>query len=133
MSLFLLSVPFSPVLFSCVCPSKSRVSPFLLQKVECPLFSFHVFDDVLEDAAGELWVAEYKGGDGRLDEGQMELPWIIAKIAEMRRRAPGYIWIDKLQAALDQGKLHGILVKTPYLTPLKQEYGPTVVERIWNY
>jgi hypothetical protein len=67
-------------------------------------------DDVMENAAGDLVIVEYKGGTGRLADGQMEKSWVRQKIKELR--LDGSPWGAKLQAALDAGKLEGVAISS---------------------
>lgn len=70
------------------------------------------FDDVLEDAAGNFWIVEYKGGTASLAPGQMELDWVAANINRMREKCPDHPWTEKLERALKEGRLRGIAVQS---------------------
>jgi hypothetical protein len=83
------------------------------------------FDDVLVDANGDYVIAEYKGGQSDLKPGQMERDWVQDVINRMRT-AGGETWADRLQAALDSGKLRGVTFKTP-IDPVTGVPGPTSV------
>ncbi len=50
-----------------------------------------------------------------------------------RLGATGDPWAATLETALQNGKLHGIAVSTPYATPMKQQYGNPYVLDTWNY
>jgi hypothetical protein len=86
----------------------------------------HGFDDVLIDASGNEVVAEYKGGTSDLSPGQMERPWVQGVINRMRARGDVY-WANRLQAALDQGRLRGVTFRTP-IDPGTGVPGPTTVQ-----
>jgi hypothetical protein len=79
-------------------------------------FEFHGsygqgFDDVLMDANGNLWIAEYKGGSARLNGNQMQADWVQKNIERLKKdKSP---WGKKLEDAHDQGKLFGIAVSSP--------------------
>jgi hypothetical protein len=88
----------------------------------------HGFDDVLEDAAGNLWVVEYKGNTGKLAKDQMERRWVRQKIDELLRDAPDSPWGKKLDRALRPGKLRGIAVHST-----DGPSGTTTIVGTWTY
>lgn len=88
-------------------------------------------DDVLEDAQGNYWIGEYKGGTGALDGDQMQRTWIEAKIAELKALSEPYkTWGEKLDAQLQAGRLHGVATSTPFSNGIAGEtaeiLGPVV-------
>jgi hypothetical protein len=89
------------------------------------------FDDVLIDAAGNECLAEYKGGEAELRPGQMEREWVQDVINRMRATGDTY-WADRLQAALDAGRLRGVAYSTP-IDPVTGVPGPTTVINRWTY
>jgi hypothetical protein len=94
------------------------------------------FDDVLRDANGDYWIAEYKGGTAELSKGrlpQMSRAWVEDVIARMTEADPDNPWAGILKQALDDGKLHGIAVKTPYLTEMHQQFGDPYLLGEWHY
>ena len=71
-------------------------------------------DDVMVDAAGNYWVVEYKGGQGALQAGQMQQPWVASKINELISYKNDFTgWGATLDSAFQAGKLRGVAVKTP--------------------
>jgi hypothetical protein len=85
------------------------------------------FDDVMEDAAGDLWIVEYKGGPhSHLAEGQMEPRWVTENIEKLRKRDPS--WRDKLDKARREGRLHGVALKST-----EGPFGTTIELQRWNY
>jgi hypothetical protein len=89
------------------------------------------FDDVLLDAQGNEVIAEYKGGDAELAPNQMEREWVQDVINRMRETGDT-TWADRLQAALDSGRLRGVAYSTP-IDPVTGVPGPTRVIRRWQY
>lgn len=73
------------------------------------------FDDVMQDSAGNLWIVEYKGGTAQLSSGQMSGGWVRSRIARYRREGGdlGRFWADRLEDALNSGRLRGIALSTP--------------------
>lgn len=78
------------------------------------------FDDILQDASGDLWVVEYKGGSADLSAGQMEAAWVDRNIQRLRNvpsDSPWKQWADqwaqRLEDARANGRLHGRVYSTP--------------------
>ncbi len=94
------------------------------------------FDDVLIGPDGEPVIGEYKGGSAELSEGQMERPWVQKNIDRIRAYGQKTGWTemvdfaDKLQLALDSGKLTGVTVThtidpgTGLPTTIVEPHGP---------
>lgn len=71
------------------------------------------FDDVLEDANGNLVIMEYKGGPGSgLADGQMSRPWVMDVLNRMDDAQGNHPWTQKIREALEDGKLRGIAIKS---------------------
>jgi hypothetical protein len=94
------------------------------------------FDDIALD--GKNWdtdiiyILEHKGGPGgKLDPGQMEIDWVVGNIQRLYREggADGRMWAQRLQKALDEGRLRG----RAYHTPDVKAPDATDVIRDWNY
>ena len=86
---------------------------------------------MLLDAQGDMVIAEYKGGTAELASGQMERPW-VQNVIDRMRRAGHTQWADRLQIALDAGKLKGVAYSTP-IDPGTGVPGPTTVIGTWTY
>jgi hypothetical protein len=72
-------------------------------------------DDIMQTPGGDPVVVEYKGGSGDIIESeptQMSREWVQTKIDELRA-AGDTAMADKLQTALDAGKLQGRVYRTP--------------------
>jgi len=91
----------------------------------------HGFDDVMLAPNGDLVIVEYKGGSADLAPGQMEQAWVQDVIDRMRE-AGDTIWADRLQNALDTGRLKGVAYKTP-IDPGTGVAGSTEVIGLWQY
>lgn len=72
------------------------------------------FDDIA--VQGKNWdhdaiyvILEHKGGEGKLQTGQMELDWVVGNIQRMYREggAEGQKWAARLAKALEEGRLKG--------------------------
>lgn len=93
-------------------------------------------DDVMKKGPnldiGEVYVVEYKGGESRLAEGQMELDWIIGNIRRLYTEGgpDGQAWARILAKALREGRLRGVAYSTPLLGNAPQ---PTKTLKTWNY
>lgn len=70
------------------------------------------FDDVMQDADGNLWIVEYKGGTGRLADSQMEQPWVLRNIERLEADTWNP-WGTILRDAFEAGRLRGIAVQAP--------------------
>ena len=66
-------------------------------------------------ANGDIYVAEYKGGEARLSEGQGELDWVIKNIRRLYTDDgdEGRVYAQQLARALREGRLKGIAYSTP--------------------
>jgi len=71
----------------------------------------HGFDDVVEDAAGNLIIVEAKGGAGTLYKNQMSQQWILNNITKLKEAGQGGL-ADRLTSAMADGKLKGMVVST---------------------
>ena len=101
------------------------------------------FDSVMKDANGEYWIVEYKGGTADLQvtksgKKQMSRAWVQDVLVRMNRQSRKTAGVDDpwaiiLKAELDAGRLHGIAVKTPFLTEMRQQYGNPYTMQTWNY
>ena len=89
------------------------------------------FDEVRIDPNGNEVIVEYKGGAAELAPGQMSREWVQDVINRMR--ASGDVtWANRLQSALDSGRLTGVAYSTP-IDPVTGVPGPTTVVGRWTY
>jgi hypothetical protein len=90
------------------------------------------FDDVMIDGQGNYWIVEYKGGTARLEGDQMQPSWVRRKLRQYRKDGGplGKLWADRLEAALKQGRLRGVALKTEIVGRTAQS---TRVTRRWTY
>ncbi len=70
------------------------------------------FDDIMFKPNGDPVVVEYKGGSAELGTGQLSREWVQRNI-DLLREAGDTAMADRLQAALDAGKLEGRVYRTP--------------------
>ncbi len=84
------------------------------------------FDDIMEDAQGNLWVVEYKGNSGTLAPGQMEPDWVEGNIALLKGKSP---WVPKVQDALDAGQAERSCLAAPRMVHREQR----LIIRRWSY
>jgi hypothetical protein len=88
-------------------------------------------DDVRIDADGNLWIVEYKGGQGALDGEQMQPRWVEKKIQDLLLSSePFKSWGARLDAAKAAGKLKGVAIHTEYS---RGNVGETSVIGTWDY
>jgi hypothetical protein len=61
-----------------------------------------------------VYIVEHKGNKATLDEGQMELDWVIGNIQRLYRSggADGRMWAQRLAKALEEGRLRGKVYTT---------------------
>jgi len=86
------------------------------------------FDDVMQDASGNIWIVEYKGGAGKLAGGQMEGSWVEENIERLNRDASWNPWAKRLEDAYKSGKLRGIALHST-----EGPFGKTIVLGQWKY
>ena len=70
------------------------------------------FDDIMYKPNGDPVVVEYKGGSAELATDQLSREWVQRNIDKLRK-AGDHAMADKLQSALDAGKLEGRVYRTP--------------------
>jgi hypothetical protein len=96
-----------------------------LTKMKDFVARYHGFDMIFEDVAGIIYIVEAKGGDSTLSKTQMSQSWITKKIMTLSNSGdPTSVAIaNKLQNAIGNGKLKGMVVSTSYLKEGKMYVG----------